>query len=371
MIKCYGIINFEDNHSQVAGLSKYRSIAAMNFLGRYRMVDIALSNMVNSGFDHIDVLCREKPRALMEHIANAEQYNINPKSGSLKIIYSDNEHKAKNLVSDTGLIYEVLDDIEDSPFDYVLVAPCNQVARINYQDVLAAHVASGADVTVVYKNVPEGADEFFNCRTLIMDEDGKITGGKWNLESKTDKPISMETYVMSKEMFVAMIQGADRESKLYDIKNYLDDNASEIRIQGYEYTGYLKMVTSLPTYYSAQMDLLDPENSKEFFDADWTLYTKTNDSAPTFYGHHSVVKNSIVSNGSHIDGEVENCIIGRGVYIGSGAKVKNSIILPGVTISADASIDYAVIDRDAQVIIAKEVIGEKDDLAYLDRKERV
>ncbi len=206
---------------------------------------------------------------------------------------------------------------------------------------------------------------------MDIEEDGKITDGHWNLHCKTPKAISLETYVMSKEMFVAMIQGAVRESQLYDIKNYLDDNASEIRIQGYEYTGYLKMVTSLPTYYNAQMDLLNPENAKEFFEPDWTLFTKTNDSAPTFYGHNSSVKNSIVSNGSRIDGEVENCIIGRGVYIGKGAKVKDSIILPGVSICEDATIEYAVIDRDAQVIIAKEVIGTKEDLAYLDRKERV
>ncbi len=367
-----GIVNFEDENARVEGLSNFRSIPAMSFLGRYRVVDFVLSNMVNSGIDHIKVLVKDKPRSLIEHIGIGSHYNINSKSGSLQILYSDKNITNKLYFTDVNLLKQYSTYIRESNQEYVVIAPSYMICKIDYQDVVEQHIKTGADVTAVYKQVTDGDKRFIGCeefdiinnRVVLM----KVSHGSTNV-----KNISMETYIMHKDFLLDLIDEAAQRSAAYSIGAFLanDDNIKYINVQGYKYEGYLSCINSLEEYYHTNLELINHQKAKEIFDRDWPVYTKTNDSPPAHYTPRAEVKNCMVANGCVVQGKIENCILGRAVKIKKGAVVRNSVILPNVIVGEGAIIENAVIDKDAQILVNKEIVGHEDQIAYVRRGDTI
>ncbi len=371
MIDALGIVNFEDFGVKVGGMSRYRTISAFSFLGRYRVVDFALSNMVNSGIDQIKVLVAEKPRSLIEHLGDGTQYDINPKHGSIQLLYPDSLAASNVYFHDIYMLNENIEFFKKVERKNIVIAPSYMICNLDYNDLIKSRQENGADITVGYKTVNKAKKEFLGCRTVQFDKDGKVKAIGDNVGVSNKANILMETYVMEKETFLELIQNAIKISPLYSLVDVLSVATDEFVIKGFEYDGYLACLNSLNAYYNANLDFLDEDNEEAFFTKDWPIYTRTNDSSPAHYGKNASVKNCMIANGCEINGAVENCILGRGVKIGEGAVIKNSLILPEVTIGNDCYIEYAVVDKHAQVVIAKEVIGEKEDLAYIKRRDVV
>ena len=370
MFKCLGIVTFENDRHEIEGMSRYRTIPAMSFLGRYRIIDIVLSNMVNSGIDHIKILTKNKPRSLIEHIGSGSQYNINSKSGSLQILYTDEPVSNPLYFTDLALLRQYANTIADSKQDYVLIAPSFMINRINFQDMIAQHVKSGADITVAYKNIDDADTNFLRCHKLTF-EGEHIVDSNLNQGDEKSAPISLETYVMTTDFFLKVLKNAAKVSALYTLKEFLTAQARKMKVLGYQYKGYLSCINSLKKYYDTNMELIDYDKAMELFDKDWPIYTKTNDSSPTFYSDSANVHHSLIANGCAIRGTVENCIIGRGAKIHKGAVIRNSLILPQAEIFEDAHIEYAVIDKHAEVKYVKEIVGSEDNLMYVARRDTV
>ena len=369
MFKALGIVTFENDRHEIEGLSRYRTIPAMSFLGRYRIIDIVLSNMVNSGIDHIKILTKNKPRSLIEHIGSGSQYNINSKSGSLQILYSDEPVYNPLYFTDLALLRQYASNIAESKMDYVVIAPSFMIDRINFQDVIAQHIETEADITVVYKNIKDADTNFLKCHRLTF-EGGLIVDSNLSQGEDPNAPISLETYVMKTDFLLKSLKEAAKVSELYTLKEYLTAAARKkhLNVHGFEYKGYLSCINSLRKYYETNMELID---ANDLFDPDWPVYTKTNDSSPTYYSEDAKVSHSLIANGCAIRGTVEHCIIGRGVKIAKGAVVRDSLILPGAEICADAHIEYAVIDKHAPVKYVKDIVGSKDNLMYVARRDTV
>lgn len=367
-----GIVNFENEKVRVEGLSNFRSIPAISFLGRYRVVDFVLSNMANSGIDHMKVLIRDKPRSLIEHIGIGSHYNINSKSGSLQILYSDRNITNKLYFTDVNLLNQHSSYIKHSNQDYVVIAPSYMICKINYQDVVEQHIKTGADVTAVYKQIDDGHKRFIGCEEFDI-INNRVTVIKDSHGSTSVKNISLETYVMHKDFLLDLIDEASHQSAAYSIASFLanNDNIKYINIQGYKYEGYLACINSLEEYYQTNIDLINYEKAKEIFSHDWLVYTKTNDSPPAHYTQRAEVKNCMVANGCVVQGKIENCILGRAVKIKKGAVVKNSVILANAIIGEDAVVENAVIDKGAKIIVNKEIIGSKEQIAYVRRGDTI
>ncbi|MBO4218066.1 MAG: glucose-1-phosphate adenylyltransferase subunit GlgD [Erysipelotrichaceae bacterium] len=372
MFKCLGIVTFENDRHEIEGLSRYRTIPAMSFLGRYRIIDIVLSNMVNSGIDHIKILTKNKPRSLIEHIGSGSQYNINSKSGSLQILYSDEQVVNPLYYTDLALLRQYASTIAESKMDYIVIAPSFMIDRINYQEVVAQHVETKADITVVYKNIADADTNFLKCHRLTF-EGGQVVDSNLSQGENANAPISLETYIMKTDFFLNCLKEAAKVSELYSLKEFLTAEArnKHMNVRGYEYKGYLSCINSLRKYYETNMELIDYDKVNELFDPEWPIYTKTNDSSPTYYSEDARVTHSLIANGCAIRGTVDHCIIGRGVKIQKGAVVRDSLILPGAEICEGAHIEYAVIDKHAVVKYVKEIVGSKDNLMYVARRDTV
>ena len=371
MIDAIGIVNFEDSSVNVKGMSDFRSIPAMSFLGRYRIIDFTLSNMVNSGIDELSVLVKNKPRSLIEHLGNGSNYNINLKSGYLNILYTDNNAMSDAYFHDIYVMHSNIEKFQESNAKYVVISPSYMIYRINYNDVIRAHEESGADITCVYQEVNNANQKYIGCKTIDLDKNGVVTAIGRNKGNKKSANILTETYVIDRELFVDLVEKAPVISPLYSLIDVITSVVDSLKVCGYEHKGYLACINSLEEYYDANMEMIDYEKAAELFDPDWPIYTKTNDSQPAFYSKNAHAKNCLIANGCIINGDLENCICGRGVTVGKGAVIKNTLLLPECYIAPMAHIENAVIDKHSSVERKLEIIGKDGKLAYVKRRDRV
>jgi glucose-1-phosphate adenylyltransferase len=367
--KAFGVINSAANYIRVEGLHDYRPIGAFNFLGRFRVIDFPISNMSNSGFDRIQVCLNSRPRSIVEHIGTGRHYNINSKRGGVQMFFTQNNGASSIYNTDINGYLENLEQIERMPQDYVVIAPSYMVYKQNFQELLDEHVESGTDITLMYHKVDRAKEYYRACNVVTLNKQKGVQSLERNMGTAKEKNISMDTYVMSKEIFISLIKKAKKESSAYSLADMIALACDELDVRGYQHKGYFAAITSLDDYYRANMELLDYPTAMDFFKNDWPFYTRTTDACPAHYFSGSNVSNSYVSNACLIEGTVENSIIGRNVHIGKGTVVKNSIILAYSDIADGVYVENAVIDKWADIKHVKKVVSDSVTPVYVKRND--
>lgn len=370
-MQALGIISFEDRHADVEGLGKYRPVPAISFLGRFRIIDFILSNMTNSGIDHVQVYCKEKPRNLFEHLGDGSHFNINSKRGKLGIFFGEKSFSSEIYNHDVANYILNMQYIELDTNPYVVVAPSYFVYAMNFNDMLQAHVETGADVTVLYAATSEGKTTALGCDTLEMDKEHRIIRFGKNRGTRKNIVVSTEAYIMRKKLFIELVQKASETSSLYWFKDILADLAEELDMRGYAVHGFVGCVNSLADYYRISMKLRDHKTAASLFKPNWPIYTKTHDSVPARFGPASSASNSVIANGSQIEGKVAGTIVSRDCHIGKGAVVENSIILPHSYIGENVSLDHVIVDKYAVVQHVKQLKGSAEAPVYVRRRDRI
>jgi glucose-1-phosphate adenylyltransferase len=373
MCDALGIIAYNDPTVYVSGLEKYRPLAAINFLGRYRLVDFPISNMVNSGIEDIDVYINGNPRPMIEHLGSGRQFNINSKHGNLNLfpLYLQEGTRNRFYVPDIASYYDTLDRIEEATGDYVVIAPANIIYVANYADLLDQHVQSGADITILFTNVSDAKDKYRGADLLDMNRQRGVLGIKQNQGTAKNAALSLQTYILKKSVFMDLVKEANAVSGMYWFKDIVNDHCGDMDIRGVKYNGKVYSINDLPSYFECNMAMLDEASLKAFGNPDWPIYTRTSDSAPTIYGKNGSAENSFISNGCTIDGEVKNSIVGRGVIIGKNAQVDSCVLMPGAVIGDNAILADCIIDKGAKITKKKELFGTSEDPIYVGRKENI
>lgn len=371
MFNALGIIAYNNTNVYVEGLEKYRPIAAFNFIGRYRLVDFPISNMTNSGMFDIDVYVNGNPKVLFEHIGSGRHYNINSKHGHLGLVPVFPDGTRADAVPDVEMYYENLNDIESDPNDYVIIAPVNFIYKANYSDLLDTHVASGADVSILYQRIDNAKEAFLKCDMLSLNKQKGVLAIEENLGATKVRNLSLGTYIMSKQVFIDLVKKARATSSMYWLKDILNDSCSEMDIRAINYRGHVYPIYDLASYYASNMKMLNDENMKDFSDPNWPIYTRTYDSAPSIYLNDGTTSRTFVSNGCQISGNVHNSIIGRAVKIGKKAKIDGCIILPEAVIGDNANLKNVIVDKGARIIHKKDLEGTEESPLYIGRRETV
>lgn len=367
MNKAFGIVNFAGNHIQVDGLQEYRPVGAFSFLGRYRIIDFPISNMSNSGIDNIQVYVRRKPRSLTEHLGTGRHYNINSKRGSLSIMYAESNQVNDIYNTDIAAYIENMDCIERMTQPYVVIAPSYMIYTADYSEFIEEHVESGADISLMYHAVDNAKEEYLTCDTLNINKQKGVLSIEPNRGNAKNRNIFMDTYVMSKELFLDLVNKAHKMSSMYTFADIIDEECENLDIRAVPHRGFFAAVTDFKSYYKANMALIDLKNAMNLFDKDWPVYTRTNDSCPTKYFDGSKVTSSVVSNGCLIEGSIENSIIGRGCVIKPGAIVKNCVISAGVVIGKGVHVENMMVDKHARLIRGKRIIAPPETPGYIKR----
>ena len=217
MAKAFGIVNFAGNHIRVEGMQEYRPVGAFSFLGRYRVIDFPISNMSNSGIDHIQVYIRRNPQSLTAHLGTGRHYNINSKSGNLQILYSGLGMNMSLYNNDIASYIENLEYIEQELAEYVVIAPSYMVYTQDYKKLLNDHIESGADITLLYHSVDTAKEYFLNCYALNLNKQKGVLSLEQNHGNAKNKNIFMDTYVMKKDLFIELIHKAKKTSSVYTL----------------------------------------------------------------------------------------------------------------------------------------------------------
>lgn len=354
--KLFGVVNLTENDVYMKQLTFNRPIASVPFLGRYRMIDFTLSNMVNAGITTVGIFLNDRYRSLMDHISSGKEWDLDRKQGG---VFYFSPHATPDLHSqqrgDISTYFSNIDYLTEASADYAVIMGTTMVCNIDLKKVFKEHLESKADITVVYKTIMEDDFSFERCNTVTLNEyGGVVTFGK-NLRrpdmQSGKKKISAEIYIVRKELLVDMITDAITTGENVFLTDVLHDSVARYKVRGYEFDGLLKNVSSVQSYYEASMSMLDEDHIKDVFFGENRIRTKVKDETPTYYSEDSDVQNSLIANGCKIEGTVINSIIFRRVTVEKGAVVKDSIIMQNGEIRANCKISHVITDK--QVVLTE------------------
>ena len=346
----------------VSELTGERLMASIPFASRYRMIDFVLSSMVNCGIDNITVLVRENYFSLLDHLGSGREWDLTRKNGGLNIFPPFAQKNTGIYSGKVGMLSSILGFLKSQKEKYVIMSDTNIVCNFDFKALLKEHIDSGADVTVAYtkQELPESirkVDDLRKSMYYTLDlEDKRVKKIHINSQETGVQNFSMNIYVFEREQLIKFINDAFIGGGVYLERDILLPRLSELTLNGYEYKDYVARISSLKSYFDENMKLLDNENLDALFDKN-PIYTKIRDDNPTRYVNGACAKNVMVADGCVIEGEVENCVLFRGVKIGKGAKVKNSILMQDTVIEAGVEADYIITDKKVRISEGKELKG--------------
>ncbi len=324
--KLLGVIDATTYHDDLEELLAHRSLAALPFAGRYRIIDFVLSNMVNSGIRSVAIFPKMTYRSLMDHLGSGKNWDLNRKRDGLfffptPVVDSDIQKigSFENFAANLDFFYR-------SSQEYSIITNCYTVFNMDLKPLLDWHIHSGCDITEIHH------------------ENGS----------------SMEMYLVKTSLLIKLIE--TRNVTGYTcMKDVVLDPDHIHSICRYEYSGYAVMINSIQNYFSTSLNLLNADVWKQLFIKEQPILTKVKDEPPTHYLKGAVVQNSMIANGCLINGSVENSIISRGVKIGKGAVIKNSIIMQKCVIEDNCYLDSVILDKDVKVEAGIVITGTAKD----------
>ncbi len=360
----------------VPELTSERLMASIPFAGRYRMIDFVLSSMANCGIDNVTVLVRENYFSLLDHLGSGREWDLTRKNGGLNIFPPFAQKNMRVYTGRVGMLGSILGFLKSQKEKYVVMSDTNIAFNFDFKALLDTHIASEADITVAYtkEELPESimkAEEWNKGNFYTLDLDGsRVKRIHINPQEPGEKNFSMNVYVFEREHLINLVNEAFMAGAVYLERDILMPQLAELNVNAYEYTEYVARIGSLKEYFDENMRLLENENLDELFGKS-PIYTKIRDDNPTRYVNGSSAKNVMVADGCVIEGEIENCILFRGVKIGKGAKVKNAILMQDTVIEADVNAEYIITDKKVQISAGKEIKGADTKPFFIRKKEVV
>ncbi|MFI5291584.1 MAG: glucose-1-phosphate adenylyltransferase, partial [Candidatus Limnocylindrales bacterium] len=346
-------------------LSSMRAKPAVPFGGKYRIIDFALSNCINSSIDNVVVLTQYNPRSLNDHIGLGRPWDLDRNRGGIRMLqpYIARGRASEWYRGTADAVLQNIETIRQTPGDLVLVLAGDHIYKMDYSPFVQAHRRRRADVTVAVRRVPIGDAHRFGI--LALGESDVVVD--W--EEKPPKPksdlASMGIYVFSKKALMRWLRDDLTDFGRDVIPAMLADRA---RVYGYRFDGYWQDVGTIESYWQANMDLLEDRPQLDLYDRDWLIHTRSEERAPARIGPTANIHNSLISHGCLIAGTVERSVLSPGVRVDIGAVVRDSIVMFDTVIRAGAIVDRSILDKEVSVG-PNAHIGEGSDLMVANRQE--
>ena len=263
-MRAIGIILAGGNNSRMQELSNRRAIAAMPVGGNYRSIDFALSNMSNSHIQTVAVLTQYSARSLNEHLSSSKWWDFGRKQGGLFVftptITNDNSFWYRGTADS---IYQNIDWLRECHEPYVVIASGDGIYKMDYNKVLEYHIEKKADITVVCKDMPEDTD-ISRFGVVTMDEDQRIINMEEKPMMSDSRCVSCGIYVIRRRQLIELIEKSAKEGQYNFVTDILIRYRNVKRIYGYKMESYWNNISSVESYYQANMDFLKPDVRKHF-----------------------------------------------------------------------------------------------------------
>ncbi|MFH1175942.1 MAG: sugar phosphate nucleotidyltransferase [Acidobacteriota bacterium] len=333
-------------------LASRRAKPAVPFGAAYRIIDFTLSNVMHSGLERVGLLTQYKPSSLMDHVRGGEPWDLIGRERGIKILPPHTgEHDSDWYKGTADAIYQNLWFVEDHRPDKVLILSGDHVYRMDYEGMIAAHEAKGADLTIAAMRVPW--EETHRFGIMVVDGSQWIQEFQEKAQHATSNLASMGIYVFNFEALAEELRATVASKRGLDFgKDIIPGMIGRRKLLCYPFAGYWRDVGTIRSYLDANLDCLDPASGLDL--REWGLCTapdevKSGDRPPVRLGSHADLTNSLVARGCVIEGRVETSILFPGVRIGAGARVRGSILMHDTVIGAGAEVSSAILDKQVAV----------------------
>ncbi|MFC5630441.1 MULTISPECIES: glucose-1-phosphate adenylyltransferase [Streptococcus] len=335
---------------------------AVQFGGRYRIIDFALSNCANSGINNVGVITQYQPLALNSHIGNGSSWGLDGIDSGATILqpYSATEGN-RWFLGTSHAIYQNIDYIDSINPEYVLILSGDHIYKMDYDDMLQTHKDHQASLTVAVIDVPLKEASRFGI--MNTDTNDRIVEFEEKPANPKSTKASMGIYIFNWDKLRKMLVDAEKNGvDMSDfgqnvIPAYLDQGEA---VYTYNFAGYWKDVGTIESLWEANMEYIGEDNQLNSRDRSWKIYSKNHIAPPNFITDTANVKDSLVVDGCFVAGDVDHSILSTNVKVEEGAVVKDSFIMSGVTIKAGAKITRAIIGEGAVISENVEIDGTED-----------
>ena len=319
---------------------------AVAYGGKYRIVDFPLSNCANSGIDVVGVLTQYESIQLNSYVAAGGRWGLDAKDSGVYVL-PPREKADENLNVYRGTadaISQNIDFIDKFDPEYVLVLSGDHIYKMNYGKMLAAHKEANADATIAVIEVPMKEASRFGI--MNTDESGRIVEFEEKPEHPKSNLASMGIYIFTwkllRKMLMADIKNPDSNHDFGKdiIPTMLNDGKT---LYAYKFKGYWKDVGTIDSLWEANMDLLSSKNELDLGDPSWKIYTEDVTALPQYISTEADVKDAYITQGCVVQGEVKHSVLFTGVKVGAGAKVIDSVLMPGAVVEEGAVVQRALV----------------------------
>ena len=360
------------NDASISVLTEKRTMASLPFGGRYRQVDFALSNLSAIGVRHIGIISRHSYQSLMNHVGDGEEWGLELGEGGLEYLTPYAQSVSDSYRGKLDSLHTAMDFLKEGPADeLVIMIDSAIVSNVDLNKVLAAHVASGKDVTVVTKaGVCNGKKPIDLALRL---KDGEIEDIVVDYPASDAYNASMDIFVTSKAWLINMVESAVAHGKCHMDRDLIMNGWQQgvVSVNVYQFDGVALYNESEEEYYLNTLALLDKDVRANIFGASHPVWTKVRDRVPCYYGENVKMENVLVADGCMLEGEVENSVLFRQVTICEGAEVEHCILMNNCVIGEGAQLKYVILDKDVTVTAGAKICGTKEHPVVIKKGETV
>ena len=365
-MKAAGLIFSNIHDAAIPELTARRTMASIPFAGRYRLIDFALSNMVNSGITKVGVITHYNYQSLLDHIGNGKDWDLARRHGGIKILppfITGYEGGGLGKTYSTRLesLMGVMNFIDRCSEDVLVLSDCDVICNVDLARVIAEHEKNNADITLIAATV-NTADQTLDTHAEIptADADGRLLDITEYDGQTGDVTVSTDIFVVNRLYLQRMVNEAISRGQTSFYKDIIYRNLGKGRFFVCNYDGFFARVNSIESYFRCSMRLLDPAaREKLFYRHDQTIFTKVRNSVPTRYLPSARVSNSLIADGCVIEGTVENSILFRGVHVGKGTVVRNSILMQDTFTGENVRLGCVITDKDVVIRNDRELCGHE------------
>ncbi|QFG41524.1 glucose-1-phosphate adenylyltransferase [Streptococcus mutans] len=335
---------------------------AVQFGGRYRIIDFALSNCANSGINNVGIITQYQPLALNSHIGNGSSWGLDGINSGATILQPYSATEGNRWFQGTShAIYQNIDYIDSINPEYVLILSGDHIYKMDYDDMLQTHKDNMASLTVAVIDVPLKEASRFGI--MNTDSNDRIVEFEEKPKQPKSTKASMGIYIFNWDRLRTMLVDAEKNNiDMSDfgknvIPAYLESGE---RVYTYNFNGYWKDVGTIESLWEANMEYIGEDNDLHSRDRSWKIYSRNLIAPPNFITEEAHVKDSLVVDGCFVSGKVEHSILSTNVQVKEGAQIKDSFIMSGAVIGEGAKITRAIVGEGAKIGEDVEIDGTEE-----------
>ena len=364
----FAIVYARHGNLLLGDLISHRCVSALPLAGRFRTIDVLLSNISQSGIRDVGVIMQRNFQSLVEHIGSGDAWDLNNKRGGVALLTPYDQGLATGLYRGFGdALFAKRYYINRQKEKYCVLLASDMVYRQDYEAMLEYHKEMGADITMLFsRDLHLEQGDPTHLANLHISDEGWVLGADFEPVGPRGGCFNLGACIMDKDLLLRLVEDAGAEGKY----NFVPDIVmpaleKRYKIAGYEHTGYSAPLTTVKSYFDMSRDLLDPQIRSELFEENGSVYTRIMDAPPVRYNAGCQVENSVFGNGCVISGRVVGSVIFRGVTIEAGADVENCIIMEDSHIAAGTHLRNAIIDKDVEVCADARLVGTPTQVAVV------